>query len=310
MNQVYVYSQQAIIAKTASYSILVTDDEIDCAPAANGTVLTLPAHSTLIGLGRKSFKIKKTSTGSYPVKIVPTSPDTINAGQDAVYLFGNGEEVIVESSVSGDWQIGSSTVFGFMSPALDSGKYANIEMETNALTGQINGMEINMTGPNGAATGSNSYTTLRIKNFITGTSIMTARTLFVGNYSNALVATFSGQQMAAEFEVSNALVSDSVTTSVITLSTRSAQLSATYNNASAYIMIRDYNANTLGVGALPNIFSLLDANEAWTIPSNTATALFTTYTDATWVADHAKHALKMSVAGVSFWIPVCATAPH
>jgi hypothetical protein len=299
------------VAKTATYTILYTDEYLKVTPAAT-TTLTLPKISDLAGnlLGRKSYRIVKLGTSLYPVIISPQSPDTVLVGgvaQDRVFLGGNGDECVITSDpVEKVWRVVHSSIGLFLGVSLTAGKEGNISIETNALTGQVNGMEIKMTGPSGAATGSNSFTTLRVHNYLVGTAIMTGRCAFFGCYNHSASTVFSGQHSCVDMEVGNACSTDGVSTQVLTLSTRSAQLTAAYHPAlSAYIMIRDYHLTTkLGVGALPNFLSIQDADLAWTVPATDTGALFTTSSDQAQT-----HALRISVAGTPYWIMVTNDTP-
>lgn len=299
----YTFNTTKQLAKTADYTVLYTDEQIDVTPTAN-TVLTLPQIKDLAanGLGAKAYKFTKQGTGRYTVKIAPAGVDTIMvAGASQSYIFINnyGDEVVIVSDpVMQQWRVIHSSLGLMLGVSISAGKEGNITIETNALTGQINGMEIAMSGPNGAATGSNSFTTIRIHNFVVGTNVMTARAMFVGCYShNAVTSPFSGQQLCASFEVGNALSTDAVTTGVIELCTRSAQGYAVYHKASGYIQIRDYHASKLGAGALPNLFSFMDQDMAWTIPATDVDAIVTTSSDQLQT-----HAIRINVGGTPLWI--------
>jgi hypothetical protein len=309
-NQNATFNGTKKVAKTASYTALVTDEEINVTPAAN-SVITLPAIKDLaaVGFGAKAYLISKEGTGRYNVKVLAATGDFILVGgaqQDAIFLSSNGESVVVQSDpVSKNWVIGMQNMGMWLGVALAGRHDGNINIETNALTGQINGLEINMSGPNGAATGSNSYCVMRVNNNVVGTSIMTARTAFFGLYTHSTDQVVTGNLTAVEMEVGEAAAVGSQTTAVLTLCTRSARPSASYHELSAYITVRDYSTGS--GGPLPGFLSLQNATLGWTIPSTSATALFTTYTHE---VTHMGHALKIDVGGTPYWIVCTATAPH
>ncbi len=303
----YSFNTVKQVAKTADYTVLTTDEQIDVTPAAN-TVLTLPEIKDLAaaGLGAKAYKFTKQGTGRYSVKIAASGADVFNvAGADQTYVFINSygdEVVIVSDSVMQEWKIIHSTLGMFLGTSLTAGKEGNISIETQALTGQINGLEINMSGPNGAATGSNSFCALRVQNFLVGTSLMTGRTAFFGLYSHSTTQVVTGNLTAVEMEVGEAAVLGSQTTAVLTLATRSARPATSYHNMSGYITIRDYS--TGDGGPIPNFLSLLNAATGWTIPATDVNALFTTSSDQLQT-----HALKISVGNTSYWIMVTSDSP-
>ena len=304
----FTFNAVTEVAKTANYTVLYTDEYIKVTPAAT-TTLTLPSIADLAGnmIGSKSYKFVKLGTSLYPVIIAPAGSDTVligGVGQDRIFLGGNGDEVVIVSDpVAKQWRVVHSSVGMYLGVSLTAGKEGNISIETNALTGQVNGLEIKMTGPSGAATGSNSYTTLRVHNYLVGSAIMTGRCAFFGCYNHSTSTVFSGQQSCVDMEVGNACSTDGVSTQILTLSTRSAQLTAAYHpTLSAYIMIRDYHATALGVGALPNFLSIQDASLGWTVGTNSDVALFTSAHAA---SDHT-HSLRISVAGIKYWI-MCTT---
>ena len=310
MDQSYAWNGSKMIAKTASYTVLVTDEEIQCSPAADMT-LTLPAITSLAAAGfcPKCFMFSKKTTSNFTVRIAAATGEYIN-GQDALYLSSNGEEVIIQSSVVGNWTVVESSARRHFRSRLQEGKVENIDIVTTSITGQINGIEINFSGPNASCTGSNSYTAMRVKYYCRATSgtLMTAQAAFFAVMSSlSTEMPFGGNINVLCAEVYLGYVSNAPTTSILTLSTRGAVQTATYHNLSAYITIRDYTTSQAGTGALPNLFSLAGGDAlTWTIPTNSATALFTTYTTDI-VSTHAFHC---SVAGVSYWIPAIATAPH
>jgi hypothetical protein len=315
----YTFNAVKQVAKTATYTVLYTDEQIDVTPAAN-TVLTLPKISDLAsyGIGSKAYKITKQGTGRYSVKVI--TGDTVNeffnvagAAQDCIFISSYGDEVVIVSDpVMRQWRIIHSTLSMFLGTALASGKEGNISIETNALTGQINGIEINMSGPNGAATASSSsYTAMRVNQYIVGTEVQTGRCAFFGIYSHhATVSPFHGQMVAVSIELGDAFTEATglgCTYNVLELSTRLAYASRA-SNGHAYISIRDLSTTT-GADALANLFFFGGTGQAWSVPTEDTSVIFSRYYNGG-AAELQTHSLKFSVGGTPYWILCTSIAPH
>jgi hypothetical protein len=327
--QNYTANVTKSVGKTADYTVLYTDEELIVKPTLC-TTLTLPDIDSLaqLGLGSKMYKIvKRVATGAGSrmwVRVVPYSTaQTIN-GQPDLYLGFNGDEILIQSDPVGkNWIVLFSTIRSFVDMIYSSatgsftGKLENMSFRIGdaVTTGQANAWEISgVLGAGGVScTGSQSYTLFRMHAFVDAASgtCMTARAGFIALINPSTTKTpFGGNRTVLELEITDEYTNTAAcTTGVITLVTRTKTLSTQYHNLSAYITIRDYHASALGVGALPNIFSFMDANLAWTIPASSEankTAIFAAHAAGT---ENVTHYLKFSVAGTSYWIHCDATGP-
>ena len=94
------YSPRSIVNKTASYTVLKTDDQINVAPAAAST-LTLYAISSLESdiMKKKTHKIKVNSADKYVVSIATNSEDVIGIDEETSISLPtvNGAQAIISS---------------------------------------------------------------------------------------------------------------------------------------------------------------------------------------------------------------------
>jgi hypothetical protein len=108
--------------KTATYTVLIGDDEVQVTPSAAST-MTLPALSDLLGAGlaSKAIRIKKMDTGAAVVIITASGNDTIG-GSDQDLVLGNYlDDVILQSSViTGDW------IIAYANLDVDGEKFASL----------------------------------------------------------------------------------------------------------------------------------------------------------------------------------------
>ena len=312
-DQNYAWNGVKMSLKTASYTVLTSDEEIQVTPAAN-TTLSLPAISALAaaGLGPKCYKFSvEGSQSRYWVRILPSGNDTINGGQPDLFLFRRGEEIIIESTIIGDWVVTMSTIRDFINFGLEGSKFENLSFRTSELTGQLNALEHNAVfGAGGvSATGTMSYSLMRMEAHICNAAgtVMTARTAFFALRSHETSDPIVGNCMVAEFELNKDETAGSAVQAVICLTTRNGRATASYHNLSAYIQIRDYS--TSNADCIGNLFSLLDGSLTWTIPASSEankTAIFAAHAAGT---ENVTHYLKFSVGGTSYWIHCDATGP-
>ncbi len=309
----YAWNGSKMAAKTASYTVLTSDEEIQVTPAAN-TTLTLPEISTLAASmqGPKAYKFSVEGTQTrYWVRILPSGSDTINNGQPDIFLFKRGEEVIIESTIRGDWTITMSTIRDFIDFKLEGDKFENLSFRTSELTGQLNAWEVGaVLGAGGvSATGTMSYGLLRMEAHVTAAAgtVMTARCAHFALRSHESSDPITGNCMVAEFELNKDETTGAATQAVICLTTRNARAYADYHNLSAYIQIRDYSSTN--AKAMGNLFSIFNESLGWTIPASSAadkSALFAAHAAGT---ENVTHYLKFSVGSTSYWIHCDSVGP-
>jgi len=84
----YTYN---VVAKTANYTVLATDEIVTCNTSGGAFNLTLPAASTCKG---RRFFFKKTNTGANKVTLIGTieadTNPTLGPGVDDVTIFSDG----------------------------------------------------------------------------------------------------------------------------------------------------------------------------------------------------------------------------
>jgi hypothetical protein len=306
--QNYSFNAVTKVAKTATYTVLVTDEEINVTPAANST-LTLPSIADLAsnGYGAKAYKITKEGTGRYHVKICAATGDKINLGgasQDHIFLSSNGEAVVIQSDpVMRKWFVRMQNMDKFVSVALGGRHDANLSIDLTGITaGQYNGVEWNVAGPDGVCAALTSHTGFRLNFNVQGTTMVTARTAFMGMYTHGTDQQITGNCTVLELELGEAAALGSQVSAVLTMCTRSARAATSYHPNSGYITIRDYSTGS--GGPIPNFLSLMNSAMGWTVPATDVNALFTTSSDQAQT-----HALKMRAGAVDYWIMVTTDTP-
>ena len=95
-----LYNPRSVVNKTASYTVLKTDDQINVAPAAAST-MTLYAISSLEGdlFKKKTHKIKVNSADKYIVNIASNAEDVIGLDEETSVSLPtvNGAQMILST---------------------------------------------------------------------------------------------------------------------------------------------------------------------------------------------------------------------
>lgn len=105
--QAHVFNPMIVKVKTATYQVLVGDDEVQVTPAALSTV-TLPALSALRAslIEVKAIRVKKMDTGVQQVVVTASGSDLLGGSDQDITLSNYLDEVVLESDpIAKDWRI-------------------------------------------------------------------------------------------------------------------------------------------------------------------------------------------------------------
>ena len=159
-NRIPLYSPRVVSNKTASYTLLKTDDQINVAPAAASTI-TLYAISSLESdlFKKKTHRIKVNSADKNIVNVASNSEDVIGLDEETSVSLPtvNGSEIVISTeriqTSSGKYMwvveyktetelkwagtlttVGGSAVVTFNGPGLTTADLVNVSIATSGAT--------------------------------------------------------------------------------------------------------------------------------------------------------------------------------
>jgi len=98
-----------VMAKSADYTLTLSDSEVDVTCSSANIVITLPDLDT-VTTGTKAYKILKADATAYSVVVTPATGDTVG-GESTRYIVSENGNIILESGPGNDWTVSYESPF-------------------------------------------------------------------------------------------------------------------------------------------------------------------------------------------------------
>lgn len=98
------FNPSRVVAKTAAYTLVGADSQVEVTASSANITITLPAIADVTNAGTKSYKIIKKDATAYAIVVTPASGETIGF-ESTRYLLGDESYMVISASGGKNWSV-------------------------------------------------------------------------------------------------------------------------------------------------------------------------------------------------------------